>query len=74
MVNRTNQINALDIDRLNDKDAAILNYQPLPSPKIQVKDNLFNDDLIASLSDEYENRRAQQVVEWERLYWQNVAA
>lgn len=74
MVNRTNHINAREIDKLNDKDAAILNYQPLPAPRIQLKDNLFNDDLIASLSNAYENRRAQQVVEWERLYWQNVAA
>lgn len=31
-----------------------------------------NDDLILSLSDAYENRRAQQVGEWERLYPQNV--
>ena len=74
MVNRTNHINAREIDKLNDKDAAILNYQPLPSPRIQFKDNPFNDDLIASLSNAYENRRAQQVVEWERLYWRNVAA
>ena len=74
MVNRTNQIKAREIDKLNDKDAAILNYQPLPSPRIQLKDNRYNDDLIASLSNAYENRRAQQVVEWERLYWRNVAA
>ena len=31
-----------------------------------------NDDLILSLSDAYENRRARQVGEWERLYGQNV--
>jgi diketogulonate reductase-like aldo/keto reductase len=74
MVNRTNRINAREIDKLNDKDTAILGYQPLPSQKIQLKDNLYNDDLIASLSNAYENRRAQQVVEWERLYWRNVAA
>ena len=74
MVNRINHTNAREIDKLNDKDAAILNYQPLPSQRIQFKDNLFNDDLISSLSNAYENRRAQQVVEWERLYWQNVAA
>lgn len=30
------------------------------------------DDLIVSLSERYENRRAQQVGEWERLYGQNV--
>ena len=31
-----------------------------------------NDDLILALSDAYENRRARQVGEWERLYGQNV--
>jgi hypothetical protein len=31
-----------------------------------------NDDLIVTLSDAYENRRARQVGEWERLYGQNV--
>ena len=30
------------------------------------------DDLIISLAERYENRRAQQVGEWERLYGQNV--
>jgi len=31
-----------------------------------------NDELIVTLSDAYENRRAQQVGEWERLYGNNV--
>ena len=31
-----------------------------------------NDDLIVSLSDAYENRRARQVGEWEKLYGQNL--
>ena len=30
------------------------------------------DDLIVSLAEQYENRRARQVGEWERLYGQNV--
>ena len=30
------------------------------------------DDVIGSLTDAYENRRARQVGEWERLYGQNV--
>ena len=30
------------------------------------------DDLIVSLAERYENRRARQVGEWERLYGQNV--
>ena len=31
-----------------------------------------NDDLIVTLSDAYENRRAQQVGEWEKQYVENV--
>ena len=30
------------------------------------------DDLIVTLEERYENRRARQVGEWERLYGQNV--
>jgi hypothetical protein len=30
------------------------------------------DDVIITLSDAYENRRARQVGEWERLYTHNV--
>ncbi len=31
-----------------------------------------NDDVIVTLSDAYENQRARQVVEWEKLYGKNV--
>lgn len=31
-----------------------------------------SDELIVTLSDAYENRRARQVGEWERLYGHNV--
>ena len=31
-----------------------------------------SDELIVTLSDAYENRRAQQVGEWEKLYGENV--
>ena len=31
-----------------------------------------SDDVIVSLSNAYENRRARQVGEWERLYTSNV--
>ena len=30
------------------------------------------DELIVTLAERYENRRARQVGEWERLYGQNV--
>lgn len=31
----------------------------------------FSDELIVSLADSYENKRARQVVEWERLQRRN---
>ena len=31
-----------------------------------------SDELIITLAERYENRRARQVGEWERLYGQNV--
>ena len=42
----------------------------LSTSKSRSTDN--NDDLIGSLAERYENRRARQVGEWERLYGQNV--
>jgi hypothetical protein len=42
----------------------------LSSTKSRKTEN--NDDLIGSLAEQYENRRARQVGEWERLYGQNV--
>ena len=72
MVNRTNHNIVREIDKLNEKDTSVLTYQPLASSKNQSRDTFFSDDLIATLSNAYENRRARQVVEWERLYRQNV--
>ena len=36
------------------------------------RSNEKTEDVIVSLSDAYENRRARQVGEWERLYSDNV--
>ena len=33
----------------------------------------ISDDLIIALANAYENKRAQQVTEWERLGYQSVA-
>lgn len=44
---------------------------PHPSSKA-TQSREKNDDLIGTLSDAYENRRARQVGEWEKLYGQNV--
>lgn len=48
--------------------------RPHPSLSSSTKARLAekNDDLIVVLSDAYENRRARQVGEWERLYGHNV--
>jgi hypothetical protein len=42
----------------------------LSSPNLKSSEK--SDDLIGSLADRYENRRARQVGEWERLYTHNV--
>ena len=46
--------------------------QPLLSSGKSRSTDHNNDDLIGSLAERYENRRARQVGEWERLYGQNV--
>jgi hypothetical protein len=48
------------------QDASAIINHALSSARSRSKDNRYNDDLIVSLSDAYENRRAQQVNEWER--------
>jgi hypothetical protein len=47
------------------KHAAVINPAIL-SGRSQPKDSLTNDDVIMSLGDAYENRRARQVNEWEK--------
>ena len=46
--------------------------QPLLSSSKSRSTDHSSDDLIGSLAERYENRRARQVGEWERLYGQNV--
>ena len=75
MVNRINTNVIPEIDKLNDNDPqAVLSYisELLSSRNSQFKDNPINDDLILTLSDAYENQRARQVTEWEKLRRQNV--
>lgn len=73
MINRKNSRIASEIDKLSEPEtAAVLNYiSELLQTRIQ---NQLppTDDLIVSLSDAYENRRAQQVFEWERVRRQNI--
>jgi hypothetical protein len=58
-----------EVDKLNNQDAtAVLTHlrDALSSGRSHSKDNTLNDELIVSLADAYENRRARQVSEWER--------
>lgn len=75
MVKRTNKTVAGAIDKLNENETlAVAEYiSRLLSTRIsKSKDLQTNDDLIVSLSDAYENKRARQVVEWEKIRRQNV--
>ena len=47
-------------------DIATRSSRKLSSAKSRTTEYLFNDDIIVSLADEYENQRARQVTEWER--------
>ena len=75
MVKRINQNIASEINKLNENESlAVLQYisQLLSTRISQQKNNLLNDDLIVSLADAYENKRARQVFEWEKVRRQNV--
>ena len=75
MVKRNEQNVASEIDKLNEKETlAVATYiSTLLTKRIsKSKDNQTNDDLIVSLSDAYENKRARQVFEWEKVRRQNV--
>ena len=75
MVERTNPNIKSEIDKLNEKETlAVVSYisQLLSNRISKSKEPKSGDDLILSLSDAYENRRARQVVEWERVRRQNA--
>lgn len=75
MVNRKTKNVAREIDKLNENEtSAVLDYisEIVSTRNPKSKENLQNDDLIVSLSDAYENKRARQVFEWERVRRQNV--
>ncbi len=75
MVKQNNTNVAAEINKLNENESlAVLDYIStlLTKRNSKSKDNQSNDDLIVSLSDAYENKRARQVLEWERVRRQNV--
>jgi hypothetical protein len=71
MVNNTANNNlAREIDKLNENETrAVVSYiSQLLSKRISKQTNSSSgDDLIKSLSEAYENKRARQVLEWEKL-------
>ncbi len=75
MVKQTNQTIVSQIDKLNEKETlAVAGYisQLLSGRISKTKENYSNDDLIMSLSNAYENKRARQVFEWEKIRRQNA--
>jgi len=75
MVKQAEQNIAGEINKLNENETlAVVNYiSQLLSTRISKQtENSTNDDFIVSLSDAYENKRARQVFEWEKVRRQNV--
>lgn len=75
MVKRKNKNVASELDKLNENETLeVLDHisELLSARNPKSKDIQPNDDLIVSLSDAYENKRARQVFEWERVRRQNV--
>lgn len=74
MVNRKNRNVPGEIDKLNEYEAsAVLEHisellQTRNPKPIEIQPS---DELIVTLSDAYENKRARQVFEWERVRRQN---
>lgn len=74
MVNQINKNAANEINKLNENEAlAVLDYvsELLSARLSKTKDTHLTDELIVSLQDTYENKRARQVFEWERVRRQN---
>ena len=77
MVKQTGKNIAREIDKLNENESlAVLDYisDILSTRPLKSKESPINDELIVSLSDAAENRRARQVIEWERVRRRNVRA
>ena len=75
MVKQNNDKIVREINKLNENEStAVLDYisQILSTKNVPLQsDKSNNDDLIASLSEKRENRRARQVVEWEKTRRKN---
>ncbi|MBD0373558.1 MAG: hypothetical protein ICV60_22180 [Pyrinomonadaceae bacterium] len=64
------QLLALKLDALNESEVReVLDYISIMETmrRATVTDGLWEDDLIAQLSDAHENQRARQAYEWEAV-------
>ena len=66
MANRINRDTGREIDKLTNSPRSYIN----PNPSARNIDRV--DDVITSLANAHENRRARQVNEWERMFRQSV--
>lgn len=75
MVKKTNKNIAGEIIKHNENESLSANNSIsrfIPASVSNSKEINLNDDLIVSLSNAYENKRARQVFEWERTRRQNL--
>lgn len=69
MVNRKNTNVARDTRRSSENETST---QLLSTRQPSQRERTMNDDLIGSLANAYENKRARQVSEWERVGFQSI--
>lgn len=73
MVNRTTKKRDGELDKFTRLDAAAaINFISENLTSIRSQNNPRFDDLIGSLANAHENRRARQVTEWERMRQHNA--
>lgn len=73
MVNRINADFARENNKHSDSDTVTTHkYASDLSLSCRSIDNSTNDEVIASLANTHENRRARQVTEWERMLRHNA--
>lgn len=54
-----------NLSKLSAREISAINSRALAAGRQRNIENLTSDDLIVTLADAYENRRARQVGEWE---------
>jgi len=75
MVNHTSRNLVGEFNKLNETESRdVISYisRLIFARTAQPKESPPNDDLISSLAGAYENKRARQVIEWEKVRRQNA--